>query len=729
TRASHASPVHTFTFNSLHIKLTLLTQFHPSLSLLSASPQDFTHGLRASSPRAAALFRLPLSLRVNATIKYCSKEKEKACLCSLTLEVDFTNPSSSKISSDQEHQEAGPQKANSTSSDSLDSLFGDNAVSSPPEVSTFIPPKEEPDLSNGFADDKIASLLTMNFSVDEVKFAIDKLGPDTPIDEIVDFIVAAQMAVKFDEDNDETVQQKNEESNNETLFGTMDKTLHLLKMGFSETQVSWVIDKLGHGVSISELADSIFSCQNADGSFRDIKPKIITGANGFCTTNNDGASSSSSNPALSSIRVKTEASSSYAIPQQMNANVDTGLVGKRPKDEHLDGYYDTVPQCRRMEYNENQRGKRPKPEYDDDCSNFLCGPTWLEEKADHDFSNHGVPKPTRRILNGVVAKAPYFLYANLGNLSHDAWVKISKFLYNLEPEFVNTHFFSSLSRKEGYIHNLPTEDRFHIVPKPPMTIQDAIPNTKKWWPDWDSRKQLNGISSEVNGISMLCDRLGRTLSSSDGMLPLEQQRNILHHCRTLNLMWVGHNKLGPISPECLESILGYPRNHTQSYSSLMERLQSLKYCFQTDTLGYHLSVLKAMYPEGLTVLSIFSGIGGAEIALHRLGIRLKGVVSVETSETKRRILKAWWDRTQSGELMQVIDIQRLTSTKVKSMSDKFGGFDLVICQNPCTQSSGSKATIDGDNITGFDFSLFCEYVRILQCVRTVLEKKSSPPWH
>ncbi|XP_062108879.1 probable inactive DNA (cytosine-5)-methyltransferase DRM3 [Humulus lupulus] len=712
--------------------------------------------------------------------------------------VDFTNPSSSKISSDQEHQEAvipkdeildfdfpsqtafpthfgenvasssgsnarssligmgfrpslvdevilekgeddvellldtlfaysDPQKANSASSDSLDSLFGDKVVSSPPEVSTFFQPKEEPDLPIGVAEEKTASLLMMKFSVDEVKFAMNKLGPDTPIDEIVDFIAAAQIAEKFDEENDDTDHQreeKNEDLNNETLFGTMDKTLYLLEMGFSETEVSWAIEKFGPGVPISELADSIFSGQSADGCFREDKPMITTGANGLFTTINDRTSALARNPALGSTRVKTEASSSYAISQQMNANVDRGLVGKRPKQEQLDGCFDTVPQFRRTEYNESHRGKRPKQEYDDDFSTFL-GPTWHEEKVDHDFTNQAMPNPSpRRILNGVVAKSPYFLYANLGNLSHDSWVKISKFLYNLEPEFVNTHFFSALSRKEGYIHNLPTEDRFHILPKPPMTIQEAIPDTKKWWPDWDSRKQLNCISSEVNGVSMLCDRLRNTLANSNGMLPFEQQRNMLHQCRSLNLMWVGHNKLGPISPECLESILGYPSNHTQAYSSLMERFQSLKYCFQTDTLGYHLSVLKAMYPEGLTVLSIFSGIGGAEIALHRLGIRLKSVVSVETSETKRRVLKNWWQRTgQRGELMQVQDIQRLTSSRLSSMFDKFGGFDFVICQNPCTQSSGSKAAIDGDTITGFDFSLFCEYVRILQCVRTVLDKK------
>lgn len=33
--------------------------------------------------------------------------------------------------------------------------------------------------------------------------------------------------------------------NNETLFGTMEKTLHLLEMGFTENQVSWAIENFG----------------------------------------------------------------------------------------------------------------------------------------------------------------------------------------------------------------------------------------------------------------------------------------------------------------------------------------------------------------------------------------------------------------------------------------------------------------------------------------------------
>jgi hypothetical protein len=41
------------------------------------------------------------------------------------------------------------------------------------------------------------------------------------------------------------------------------------------------------------------------------------------------------------------------------------------------------------------------------------------------------------------------------------------------------------------------------------------------------------------------------------------------------------------------------------------------------SVGYQLSVLKDMFPNGVNALSLFTGIGGGEVALHRLGIHIK----------------------------------------------------------------------------------------------------------
>jgi hypothetical protein len=435
-----------------------------------------------------------------------------------------------------------------------------------------------------------------------------------------------------------------------------------------------------------------------------------------------------SSNAFGTIKVKTEDFGSDAVSHLRNINVEQTFKGKRTKQERSDDFPVGVSQSRRIDFWENSKGKKLKQEYLDD-SNSSVDTTWVEEKVDPKIikcgsSNLFKANPCKSV-DRMVAKPPYFFYGNTVNVSHDSWAKISQFLYALEPEFVNTQFFSALSRKEGYVHNLPTENRFHILPKSPMTIEDAIPHTKKWWPSWDTRKQMTCISSETSDSSQLCDRLGRILTDSRGLLSSEQQRDILHHCRTLNLVWVGQYKLAPIEPEHIECILGYPPKYTHAAeNSLIERLKSLKYCFQTDTLGYHLSALKSMYPGGLTMLSLYSGIGGAEVALNRLGIRLKGVVSVETAETKRRILRRWWQSSgQTGELVQIEDIQRLSSNKIESLFKKFGGFDFIICQNPCFSSSNMAA--EDDTPAHFDFSLFYEFVRVLQRVRSMTERQVS----
>ncbi|PSR97859.1 Inactive DNA (cytosine-5)-methyltransferase DRM3 [Actinidia chinensis var. chinensis] len=636
------------------------------------------------------------------------------------------------------HPQQVLHKPHSELSDSLNSVFGDDRETGcSPSIVGHICLKEEPDVLNEVSDERRASLLMMNFSVNEINLAMDKLGEDAAVNELVDFILAAQIAENQEQDRRDTNhgnEPRNQEVCTESLFGTMDKTLRLLEMGFSENQISSAIEKYGSEVPIEELADSICVDEVAGTSndknkrpwtsFSKNKSNTVINYRSWTGGIKDDLRNCTSDP----FPVKTEKFSLGDVSHGRDIDLEK-YKGKRPKEEYID---------------ELSSFKRPKQEYDEDSSSFL-GSTWLEaRKGDSKSTSIRIPGPQREFgskagqmegfgmpkldkpkscksVDQMVAKPPYFFYANATNLSQECWRKLSQFLYAMEPEFVNTQFFSALSRKEGYIHNLPSGNRSHILPKPPMTIEEAIPQTKKWWPSWDSRKQLSCINSEISGLLQICDRLGKLLSDSRGLLSVEQQRDLLHQCRTLNLVWVGHHKLAPMEPEHLERILGYPLRHTSPFDfSLKERLQSLKHCFQTDTLGYHLSVLRSLFPRGLTVLSIFSGIGDAEISLHRLGIHLKGVVSVEPCETKRKVLKRWWENTiQTGELVQIESIMKLASNKLESLIKKFGGFDLIICQNPYNHSSKIPAMdTDGD----IDFSSFYEFVRVLQRVRNAKER-------
>ena len=124
-------------------------------------------------------------------------------------------------------------------------------------------------------------------------------------------------------------------------------------------------------------------------------------------------------------------------------------------------------------------------------------------------------------------------------------------------------------------------------------------------------------------------------------------------------------------------------------------------------------MLKGRFPNGINVLSLFSGIGGAEVALHRLGIKLKNVVSVEVAEVNRNILRSWWEQTnQRGNLVEVEDVQRVTSDQLGRWITYFGGFDLVIGGSPCNNLSGSNR-VSRDGLEGRHSSLFYEYYRIV----------------
>ncbi|KAK8471013.1 hypothetical protein PHAVU_003G119200 [Phaseolus vulgaris] len=610
------------------------------------------------------------------------------------------------------HSKEALRKSNSLSSDSLDSLFDDK---DPPEISNVNLAKEELDELNRDIDDKRGSLLMMNFCMEEVEFAIRKLGHGASIPELVDFIFALQIAKKLKKEPEDITYERDEVSN-EKLFGIMAKTLQLFEMGFSENEVSSAIDKLGSEAPISELANFIFAEQNGIDYVMEYK---------FPTTPaySVGIKDEPDMDLCGTEEVKAE-NFSHEPPQSSHINVEEiyNDTGVKEEEKGIDEFPSNVSD-QYLNFVENDRGKRPKYEHDDSIS--CLDPCLVEERVDSivaELSKRPKPNPSRG-LSSVAAKPPFFLFGNVSNISYDSWGKMSQFLYGIEPEFVNSQSFSALDRIEGYVHNLPVENRFHILPKPPMTIEEAMPRTKKWWPPWDSRKQLSSIYCETSGVAQTCDRLGNILADAGGVLTSELQKDIIRYCRGLNLVWIGNFKLGPVEPEQLELILGYPLNHTRAAEdNLAERLKSLKYCFQTDTLGYHLSVLKPIFPCGLTMLSLFSGIGGAEIALHRLDIKIKAVVSVETSAQKRKILERWWRQSgQTGSLVQIEDIQKLTSKKLEGLITKFGGFDLVIYQNPCSYSTSRLQA--GVGLSALDFSVFCECVRVLQRIRGLCQRK------
>lgn len=402
------------------------------------------------------------------------------------------------------------------------------------------------------------------------------------------------------------------------------------------------------------------------------------------------------------------------------ADADLGELSdeEKPRPKHLYKGYNKQKKRKFLDYRlwerKKQRGYEKKLRNEDDEPIRLPNP----------MVGFGVPAEPCPVLHRTLPEAavgpPYFYYENVALAPKGVWSTISRFLYDVEPEFVDSKYFCATARKRGYIHNLPIQNRFPLLPLPPLTIYEALPLTRKWWPSWDTRTKLNCIQTCV-GSAKLTDRIRKALEDWNGVPPMSVQKYVLDECRKWNLVWVGRNKVAPLEPDEVEMLLGFPRNHTRGGGiSRTDRYKSLGNSFQVDTVAYHFSVLKDMFPGGITLLSLFSGIGGAEIALHRLGIPLKNVVAVEISETNRNILRSWWEQTnQRGTLVDIADVQQLNGDRLEQLIHTFGGFDLIVGGSPCNNLAGSNR-VSRDGLEGKESALFYDYFRILDLVKCIM---------
>lgn len=222
-----------------------------------------------------------------------------------------------------------------------------------------------------------------------------------------------------------------------------------------------------------------------------------------------------------------------------------------------------------------ERCKREEDDYDEEII-----------RIPYPMMGYGIPSEQHGYIHRSLPKEargpPYFYYENVALAPKGVWDTISRFLYEIEPEFVDSKYFSATARKRGYIHNLPIHDRFPLVPIPPLTIHEAFPLTKKWWPSWDKRDKLNCIQTAI-ASAKLTERIRAALERYDGDPPLSVQKYVLEQCRKWNLVWVGRNKVAPLEPDEVEMLLGFPKNHTRGGGiSRTDRFKSLGNSFQVS---------------------------------------------------------------------------------------------------------------------------------------------------
>ncbi|XP_010453588.1 PREDICTED: DNA (cytosine-5)-methyltransferase DRM2-like [Camelina sativa] len=565
----------------------------------------------------------------------------------------------------------------------------------------------------GFSDEIFATLFDMGFPVEMIARAIKEAGPNAETSVIIDTISKYSSDCEAGSSKSKAID-------------------HFLAMGFDEEKVIKAIHEHGEE-NMEQIANTLLSCGETE-KLAEVKEEDeidwsddeINYADILISDDEKEPNSSNENgnQIRSLVRMGfSEVEASLAV-ERCGGNVDIAeltdfLCAAQMAREFSEFHTDPEEQNprhdvkkRRLESNRESRSSV------DDEPVRLPNP----------MIGFGLPNEpgliTHRKLPELARGPPFFYYENVALAPKGVWETISRHLYDILPEFVDSKYFCAAARKRGYIHNLPINNRFQIQPPPKYTVNEAFPLTKKWWPEWDKRTKLNCILT-VTGSAQLTNRIRSALEPYTGEPepPKHVQKFVIDQCRRWNLVWVGKNKAAPLEPDEMENLLGFPKNHTRGGGmSRTERYKSLGNSFQVDTVAYHLSVLKSIFPDGIKVLSLFTGIGGGEVALHRLQIRMKLVVSVEISQVNRNILKDFWEQTnQTGILIEFSDVQDLTNDTIEKLMEKHGGFDLVIGGSPCNNLAGGNR-VSRVGLGGEQSSLFFEYCRILEVVRARMRR-------
>ena len=74
------------------------------------------------------------------------------------------------------------------------------------------------------------------------------------------------------------------------------------------------------------------------------------------------------------------------------------------------------------------------------------------------------------------------------------------------------------------------------MPMAPRTIHDAMPMTRKWWPEWDHRTKLNCLQTMYVSVK-LTERIRKVLEESGENVPEDKRKYVMEECRKWNLGW------------------------------------------------------------------------------------------------------------------------------------------------------------------------------------------------
>ncbi|GAQ79593.1 DNA cytosine methyltransferase [Klebsormidium nitens] len=308
---------------------------------------------------------------------------------------------------------------------------------------------------------------------------------------------------------------------------------------------------------------------------------------------------------------------------------------------------------------------------------------------------------------------PFFFFENVSRTaptlaqSERNWGVMSRELYGIEPETIDSATVSASHRRRSYISNIPKGPSRTVHKSRFQSIRDLFGGLARYWPDWDLRRttgKLHTICTEFLD-NLKLRRFNpevRAAFSAGEIVGAETKRTLYSR----SLVWVGPNRAGRMSFEEMEKVLGYPEGHTRLIADSSRRQRSLGNSLQVETVMGLLSPLASLQapemPEGLAVLSICAGIGGVEVALQRLGILVRRLVYVEIDDDCSAVLEQFWmeaghPQTSIVRYRDLSDPTLLANLDVEAR--QCNGFDLVAGGTPCNNFSGNNRVLK-DATTG-----------------------------
>ncbi|GAQ78775.1 S-adenosyl-L-methionine-dependent methyltransferases superfamily protein [Klebsormidium nitens] len=339
---------------------------------------------------------------------------------------------------------------------------------------------------------------------------------------------------------------------------------------------------------------------------------------------------------------------------------------------------------------------------------------------------------------GAVKNGPrtcHFLFENVasahrgpGGLGPDleleerenVWDVMQRHARGIPPELIDSVKYSVATRKRKYAHNIPRAGRTTLPPLAPLRISEMWPEYHSNFPDWDRRKitdKLNMINTkELHPLSL--SALNRKLRNNENLTAKERD-----DIRSNNLIFTSPTSVANIHAEEVERIMGFPEGHTRCGIPRGEVFKALGNAFQVDTIADVISPLHTYFrsiPGGISVLSLFDGIGGAGVAVHRRAVPIKRYISVENNEHCRTVVQNWWKRNgldRTGCLEFIDDVRLLTTRKIAELVAA-GPLDLLVGGSPCNQLTGNNRgpnnTAGGrSGLFGRESRLFLDFFRVL----------------